>query len=379
MSEPRIRVRVGDIFESHAQTLVNTVNTVGVMGKGIALQFKKRFPEMHADYVRRCAQGEVRLGQPYLYTSLIPPWILNFPTKEHWRSVSKVSDIVAGLEFLGRHHENWGITSLAVPPLGCGEGGLEWRVVGRTLFRHLQKLDIPVELYAPFGTPLEELESGFLAQTDAKSSQSLERPSLRIQPGWIAIVEILSKIVREPHHWPVGRTRFQKLAYFATEAGIPTGLEYSKGSYGPFAEDLKPLITRLVNQGLIQEQRLDRTFAVVPGPTYRDARDAFKREIETWGSIIDRVTDLCLRFRTTNEAEIAASVHFAARNLAQRPGAKPDEKDILREVKKWKHKRRPPLDERQIALAIRAMGGLGWIEVEPSEDLPLPNDELLGV
>ena len=146
-----IKVLIGDIFESKAQTLVNTVNVVGVMGKGIALGFRKRFPEMYEDYVRRCEHREVQLRRPYIYRQLTPPNIINFPTKDHWRSVSKLDDIVEGLKYLEAHISEWGVTSLAVPPLGCGEGKLEWRVVGPTLYRRLRDLGIPVELYAPFG------------------------------------------------------------------------------------------------------------------------------------------------------------------------------------------------------------------------------------
>src|SRR4051812_42607886 len=146
-------ILTGDIFESGAQTLVNTVNCVGVMGAGVALQFKKRFPDMYADYLARCERHAVRLGEPYLFQRQSPPWILNFPTKGHWRSTSRLSDIEAGLSYLAEHYRAWGITSLAVPPLGCGQGGLEWRVVGPVLARHLDQLDIPVTLYAPLGTP----------------------------------------------------------------------------------------------------------------------------------------------------------------------------------------------------------------------------------
>ena len=132
-----VKVLIGDIFRSNAQTLVNTVNTVGVMGKGIALGFRKHFPEMYEDYLRRCQKHEVRLGQPYIYRRTVPPNIINFPTKDHWRSVSRLSDIVEGLEYLKAHFKKWDVTSLAAPPLGCGEGQLEWRVVGKTLYRHL--------------------------------------------------------------------------------------------------------------------------------------------------------------------------------------------------------------------------------------------------
>ena len=122
-----IKVLEGDMFQSTAQTLVNTVNCVGIMGKGVALEFKNRFPDMFKDYVERCNRGEVKIGQPYLYKSLFLPWILNFPTKDHWRSVTNLQDIVHGLDYLLSHYKEWGITSIAVPPLGCGHGVLSGR------------------------------------------------------------------------------------------------------------------------------------------------------------------------------------------------------------------------------------------------------------
>lgn len=91
-----LKILKGDIFESQSQTLVNAVNCVGIMGKGLALEFKKRFPHMFQEYQNICKKEELKLGQPYLYKSLIPPWILNFPTKGHWRAVSRLEDIVKG-------------------------------------------------------------------------------------------------------------------------------------------------------------------------------------------------------------------------------------------------------------------------------------------
>lgn len=128
-------ILVGDILKSKAQTLINTVNCVGVMGKGIALEFKSRFQDMYDDYVRRCEREEVKPGVPYLYSTLFPPQIINFPTKEHWKSISRLTDIEQGLKFLLEHYEAWGVTSLAIPPLGCGNGQLEWRVVGPLIYR----------------------------------------------------------------------------------------------------------------------------------------------------------------------------------------------------------------------------------------------------
>lgn len=367
-----IDVRVGDLFKSEAQTLVNTVNCVGVMGKGVALEFKKRFPEMYHDYAARCAAKQVRLGEPYLYQRLLPPWILNFPTKDHWRSVSKLSDIVMGLEYLEQHYHEWGITSLAVPPLGCGQGQLEWRVVGPTLYRYLSQFHIPVELYAPIGTPQSELETNFLAtETDPSSSVQPAELTLRINPAWVALVEILARIDREPYHWPVGRTTFQKIAYFATALGLPTGLQYSRGSYGPFSSELKLVTTRLVNNGLVREEPLGQMISVKPGMTYEDAAGAYQTDLREWEAEIDKITDLFLRMQT-KQAEIAATVHFAARELTREDRAPTSELDVLGAVHQWKRNRRPPLADDEIALAIRNLNLLGWINVSFSAKLPLP-------
>jgi O-acetyl-ADP-ribose deacetylase (regulator of RNase III)/uncharacterized protein YwgA len=368
-----VTVKIGDLFESGAQTLVNTVNCVGVMGKGVALDFKERFPEMYEDYLRRCEAGEVVLGRPYLYKMVVPPWILNFPTKAHWRSVSRIADIEKGLGYLESHYREWGITSLAVPPLGCGQGQLEWRVVGPTLYRHLKRLDVPVDLYAPFGTPLDQMDPGFLDRP-VDSTQLIS--GYRVQPNWIAVVAILERIEREPYHWPVGRTTFQKIAYFATESGIPTGLRFQRGSFGPHAADLKQKITVLVNNGLIHEEQLGRMFAVRVGRTFPDAQRAYQTEMSGWQPIIEKVADLFMRVNT-QQAETAATVHFAARELEAKTGAKPSEKDIVQAVLEWKVRRRPPLDAREVAITTRHLNLLSWLMATVSEDLPLPEEERL--
>lgn len=140
----------GDLFQSDAEALVNTVNCAGAMGKGIALEFKKRFPAMHADYQLRCERGEVRIGEPYIYQeTLLPPWIVNFPTKQHWRGRSKLIYIEQGLEHLAGRIDEWGISSLAVPPLGCGHGGLRWSDVKPVLAQALAVLPAEVTVFEP--------------------------------------------------------------------------------------------------------------------------------------------------------------------------------------------------------------------------------------
>jgi O-acetyl-ADP-ribose deacetylase (regulator of RNase III)/uncharacterized protein YwgA len=373
-----VRVLIGDIFESRAQTLVNTVNTVGVMGKGIALGFRKRFPRMYEDYVRRCEQKEVHLGEPYIFQRLAPPHIINFPTKDHWRSVSKLEDIVHGLKYLQAHLRDWGVSSLAVPPLGCGEGRLDWRVVGPTLYRHLNALGISVELYAPFGTPHEELRPEFLEEVRAAGNgkHAVDTAAFHVEPGWVALVAIIEQVSRERYHWPIGRIGFQKVAYFATEIGIPTGLSYRRGSYGPYAPEVKQILSSLINNGLIVERKRGKMLAADVGPTYADARKGYEPFLAQWHIQIAKVVDLVVRMNT-DDAEIAATVHFAANRIREEAHRPPTEAEILEYVKRWKLRRRLPLNDADVALAIRRLNVLGWIDATPSDTLPVPEEAMI--
>ena len=369
----QVEVIKGDIFQSGAQTLVNTVNCVGIMGKGLALEFKKRFPGMYQDYVKRCKKGHVRLGEPYLFRGLEQPFVVNFPTKGHWRSASRLDDIVRGLDYLERHHKQWGITSIAVPSLGCQQGKLEWRIVLPVLYEHLRRLGIPVELYIPAEASLGEALS--ILGIENRGPSSLETiPQEGLQPGLVALVAILNRIEREPYHYPIGRIRFQKLAYFATAQGIPTGLTYSRSSYGPFADELNSrVLSGLVNSNLIREEPSGRMIVIKTGPACREILPEFCEDLERWKPAIEKVADLMLRTSTT-QSEIAATVHFVAKSLEEFKGAKPTESEVLDAVMKWKQRRKPPIKEPEVAVAIRNLAGLGWIDVLSSSNLPLQGD-----
>lgn len=146
-----ITYKQGNLFDSRMQTLTNTVNTVGVMGAGIAKQFKARFPTMFQDYKERCKNKLVEMGKPYLWkpSATDGVWVLNFPTKQHWRAASKMEWIEQGLEYLVEHYKDWNIQSLAIPALGCSLGGLSWHEVKPVMERYLSKLAVPVEIYEP--------------------------------------------------------------------------------------------------------------------------------------------------------------------------------------------------------------------------------------
>lgn len=366
-SQVRI-VPAGDVLKSSAQTLVNTVNCVGVMGKGVALAFKRRYPDMYKDYVLRCERGEVKLGQPYVYRAA-DHLILNFPTKDHWRAVSRLEDIVAGLEHLKKHYREWGIESLAVPPLGCGNGQLEWEVVGPTLYRHLSDLEVPVELFVPIGVS---------PQLELPMAPSGPVGPRFVDPEWFALTALLAELERQPYHWPVGRIFLQKIAYFASVAGLPTGLTWSRGSYGPYTPSLKSVVAKLQNNGLLDEQSHGQMIQVTVGPTYRDALETYRPLIRDWSQPLRRTLDLAARL-DTHRAEVAATVHFATTELAERLDRAPFAHEVVEAVEEWKVRRRPPIQREDILEAMVTLATQRWIKIQPDDMLlnALPDEALV--
>ncbi|HZU67206.1 MAG TPA: macro domain-containing protein [Ktedonobacteraceae bacterium] len=167
----RIQYQKGDIFTSNAQVIVNTVNCKGVMGKGLALAFKERYPAMFAVYQQECKNGKLRIGRPTLYRESTP-WILNFPTKDHWRFPSKLEYLEKGLEFLVTHYKKAGITSIAFPKLGTQNGKLSWDEVGPLMAKYLSQLDIDVYIYIADGDKEYQAESDTIYQHNSQSDNS---------------------------------------------------------------------------------------------------------------------------------------------------------------------------------------------------------------
>lgn len=366
-----MKIVIGDMFDSGAQTLINTVNCVGIMGKGIAAEFKNRYPEMFEDYVSRCERGEVKPGVPYLFKPLLPPQVINFPTKSHWRAASRVEDVEKGLNILVAKYKDWAVESIAVPPLGCGNGQLMWETVGPLIYKYLAPLDIPVTLYAPYGTPQAQLSEEFLSRKfNLKESRSGEPILQKMNPAWVALVEIVDRIEKQVYHVRVGRTIFQKIAYVATALGLPTGLAHVRSSFGPYSDTLDEVKKRLSNAGLLQEKKLGQMFQVLPGLAYQNERAKYKENFAQWDDLMNKTVDLFLRLNT-EKAEIVATVLFTEQTMNN---GNMTEQDVLKEVMKWKQKRRPPLDEKKVAEVIRNLGILRWFTLKPSADLPVEDD-----
>lgn len=364
-------VKIGNLLESSAQTWVNTVNCVGVMGKGIALEFKKRFPAMFQDYVSRCNAGEVVLGRPYYYADLLGASIVNFPTKGHWRSASRVQDIEQGLDYFVAHYQAWGIESVAFPPLGCGNGGLDWSVIGPLMYEKLNGLPIPVEIYAPFGTPAGQLTPAFLSKSVAINEEMVGVHHPKMRDEWLALLEVVYQLSRQPYANPVGRTIFQKISFIMTELGVDTGFSFDRGSYGPFSQEVQAALTVAANANLIQEKQLGRMNAILPANEFVRRHEEILLKVAPFQKWIDKTVDLFSRIKNTAQAEEVTTVIYSAKHQKsiQNP-ASVSEQNVFDFIMDWKKSWQEEEKQRSVASAIRNLQMLGWVKLYYSDSLP---------
>ncbi len=362
-----IKILIGDIFESKADVLVNTVNCVGVMGKGIALQFKKRFPDMMKDYKKRCDAGLVKLGEPYLYQNMFGKSILNFPTKNHWRAVSRLHDVIDGLNYFIENYQSWNIRSIAFPPLGCGNGGLEWEDVGRVMYQMLSHLDIDIEIYAPYGTKKSQLTAEFLSENIDVDNDRKGRNKSKIKNEWVALLEVLYRLNNDPYAPPVGRIIFQKICYVITEQKIDTGLQFKKWSYGPFSDDIKSILSVFANANLTLETELGRMIQLKIGPEYEKFRKKHLFYIKSIEKKISKTVDLFSRIKNSQQAEEVVTVFYVVKKLKEK-NKSISEKSVMDYISEWKNDWYKNDTRRQAtASAIRHLLLLKWIDVELSE------------
>jgi O-acetyl-ADP-ribose deacetylase (regulator of RNase III) len=244
-----IRYTSGNLLESDAEALVNTVNEVGVMGKGIALMFSEAFPETSCAYAEACERGEVKVGRVFVtenHTLAGPRWIIHFPTKRHWRHPSQLAWVREGLQDLARVVAEKDIRSIAVPPLGCGQGGLDWSQVRSEIESALGKLpNVEVMVYEPVATYQNAPKrTGVLALTIPRA--------------------LIAEMVRRYSVLGLSCSNLevQKLAWFLQRAIRRLGLadqlklSFTANRYGPYADNLRHLLDGLDGSYLHCEKRL---------------------------------------------------------------------------------------------------------------------------
>jgi O-acetyl-ADP-ribose deacetylase (regulator of RNase III) len=205
-----MELKQGDILTANVEALVNTVNCVGVMGRGIALQFRNAFPENFKAYKAVCDRGEFRPGKLFIHeqTQLTNPrYIINFPTKKHWKGKSRIDYIDAGLQALVQEIQQLGIRSIAIPPLGCGLGGLQWADVRPRIECALKTLpDVHVLLYEPKGAP----GASDIVKTSQAPRMTMERAAL------LGLMNRYLAALMDPF---VSLLEIHKLMYFMQESG----------------------------------------------------------------------------------------------------------------------------------------------------------------
>lgn len=367
-----MQVKIGNLFESKATTLVNTVNCVGVMGKGIALDFKKMYPEMYDEYVELCDKHELKPGHPYYYTDYMGASIINFPTKDHWRSPSKLSYIRDGLDWFRDNYANLNITSVAFPPLGCGNGGLSWDTVGPLMYEKLSDLPIDVEVYAPFGTNPSHLTDEYLSRRNGSDVvDTVGVAASQMNKYWLFILYVVQQLNRDRYSLNVGRTIYQKVCYVLTRVGLPTGFRFSRGSYGPYSKEANQSVAILSNANLITEKQLGNMIVTVVDPHFQFPRQKFTdEELEK----ADRAIDLLSRIKSTDHAEMITTVLFSYDELSAKGTAVSDE-EIFQDVLAWK-KRYQGSREEDICHTIEGLAALGWIHPIHTGKLQIQDDDL---
>jgi O-acetyl-ADP-ribose deacetylase (regulator of RNase III) len=338
----------GNLLQADAEALVNTVNTVGHMGKGIALQFKQAYPENFKAYAQAVRRGEVEPGRMLVFpTGFVtnPRFIINFPTKRHWRGRSRMEDIDSGLAALVREVLQLGLQSIAVPPLGCGNGGLDWDAVRPRIEKALGGLEgVRVLLFAPRGAPAPE-----------------EMPIRTRRPAMTPARALLVKLLEQYGSLSYRLTllEVQKLAYFLQEAGEPLSLRYEAGHYGPYADNLNKVLERVEGhfiRGYGDSQKPDAEVWLLPGAA-AEAEALLVSHPEARARL-RRVSQLIEGFETPYGMELLASVHWLARRQPDVLGAA----QAVGALHAWNDRKRRMFSPPHIQVAWDQLVAEGWIE-----------------
>jgi O-acetyl-ADP-ribose deacetylase (regulator of RNase III) len=348
-----IEHHTGDLLAADAEALVNTVNTVGVMGKGVALQFKHAFPDNYAAYRRACKAEEVLPGRMFVFEPgqlTGPRLIINFPTKRHWKGKARIGDIEAGLADLVEILRRFEIRSVAIPPLGCGNGGLLWSSVRPLIEESLADVDAKVLLYAPAPPP------------PAIEQPSRTKRAPRMTRTRAALLAVFGAYRADPG---VSLTRLvaQKLAYLLQVDGEPLDLEFEKGEYGPYADTLKHVLRDLDGTYIKGYDEGPKTTNIRLEGDAESRAQAFLANTARSKEHVERVRRLIDGFESPFGLELLTTVHWAvSRESARTPT------EALAVVAEWTPRKRDVFKERDVAIAWERLRSEGWLDAPASDE-----------
>lgn len=343
-----VNITRGDLLRADAEAIVNTVNCVGVMGKGIALQFKHKWPDNFKAYQQACTREQVKPGRMFVYDSgglVKPHFIINFPTKQHWRGKSRIEDIAQGLADLTTQIGRLNIQSVAIPPLGCGNGGLDWDEVRERIVRAFDHLPhVTVLLFEPKGAPSPQ---DMVIRT--------KRP--KMTEARAAIIEIIA--IYRKMQYALSRIEVQKLVYLLEEAGQPLNLAFGKNKYGPYSDKLRHVLEIMDGHYIrgVGDHVGEAEIVVLP-----EALDEAEYFLGSGGESevrdrVDRVARLIDGFETPYGMELLATVHW----VTNRPPHARNPQEAVTAFQEWNERKRLIFKEAHIALAWQRLSDGGWL------------------
>jgi O-acetyl-ADP-ribose deacetylase (regulator of RNase III) len=347
-----IKTTKGNLLEAPAEALVNTVNTVGVMGKGVALQFRQAYPEMYRAYQKACDAKDVHLGQVQVFDlgglAGGPRWIINFPTKGHWKAKSSLTDIEAGLADLTAIVERLGIRSIALPPLGCGNGGLDWGDVLPRIEQAFSKLrDVEVLVFPPTGAP-------------EAVTMPVRTERAKMTVGQATLVALMHRYLKGMLDPVVSLLEVHKLMYFLKVVGEPLKrLKFTRGVYGPYAPVLRHSLIQMENHLTrgFGEGKDDPSTPIELLPGAVEATNAFLDTKDETNERLNRVAQLIEGYEDPYGMELLSSVHWV---MAHEPAARDNAEAAIAAVQKWSPRKRKLLKPEHLRKAWKRLKEQNW-------------------
>ncbi len=340
-----IEYKNGDILREDVEAIVNTVNCVGIMGRGLALQFKNKFPQNFKEYQLACTNKEVQLGKMFVHQTgqlINPKYIINFPTKGHWKQNSKIEDISNGLDDLITIIEKYSIKSIAIPPLGSGLGGLDWKQVKKLIEEKLKNINCTIILFEPL---------------EQKIEKSITKEIPKMTAGRAALIGLMDRYLKGFMDPFISLIEVHKLMYFMQESGEELRLKYKKAQFGPYADNLRHVLNTIEGHFISgYEDGGDaptKQLKLIP-KAVEDAKNYLTNKKNTNENFV-KVAKLVDGFETPFGLELLSTVHWIVKNENAS-----NLEEVISKIYNW-NERKKQFSEKQIKIALDVLIKNNWI------------------
>ena len=341
-----IEYKNGDILREDVEAIVNTVNCVGIMGRGLALQFKNKFPQNFKEYQLACTNKEVQLGKMFVHQTgqlINPKYIINFPTKGHWKQNSKIEDISNGLDDLITIIEKYSIKSIAIPPLGSGLGGLDWKMVKKLIEEKLKNINCTVMLFEPL---------------EQKIEKSITKEIPKMTAGRAALIGLMDRYLQGLMDPFISLIEVHKLMYFMQESGEELRLKYKKAQFGPYADNLRHVLNTIEGHFISgYEDGGDaptKQLKLIP-KAVEDAKNYLTNKKNTNENFV-KVAKLVDGFETPFGLELLSTVHWVVKNENAS-----NLEEVISKIYNW-NERKKQFSRKQIQIALDTLVKNDWLK-----------------